>query len=236
MDRQLIITCEHAGNEVPEEYRHLFEHSPETLQTHRAIDIGALELTNTIAKKMEQEAYLHTVTRLLVDLNRSVQSPTLFSEFTKGESLSVREDIFEKYYRPHREKVQEKIEDIISQGKQAIHVGIHTFTPIWNGRKRNVDVGFLYDPTRKEEQHFCQQWRQELSAYSSELRLEMNKPYRGTMDGFTTYLRRNYASDKYIGMEIEVNQRFTDRSLKEEWKKLQAGVSDTLQATLEKLD
>lgn len=236
MDRQLIITCEHAGNQVPQEYRHLFEHSPETLGTHRGIDIGALELTNTIAKKMEQEAYLHTVTRLLVDLNRSVQSPALFSEFTREESLNVREEIFEKYYQPHREKVQEEIEDIIAGGDQAIHLGVHTFTPIWKGREREVDVGFLYDPTREEEQSFCQSWRQELNLRFSGLSLKMNKPYRGTMDGFTTYLRRNYKARNYLGMEIEVNQRFTDRSSKEEWRKLKTDIPVSLQTTLEKLD
>ncbi len=94
---QLIITCEHAGNEVPEEYKHLFRQDPEVLQTHRGIDIGALELTNTLAAKMQKEPYLHTLTRLLVDLNRSVQSPTLFSEYTQEQPLDVREEIFKNY-------------------------------------------------------------------------------------------------------------------------------------------
>lgn len=236
MDRQLVITCEHAGNEVPKEYRHLFKDSPETLGTHRGIDIGALELTNTVAKKMEQEAYLHTVTRLLVDLNRSVQSPTLFSEFTREETLNIREEIFEKYYQPHREKVQEEIEDIIAQGNQALHIGVHTFTPIWKNRKRKVDVGFLFDPRSHQEQDFCWLWRHELKQRSAELLLKMNEPYRGTMDGFTTYLRRNYADENYLGMEIEVNQRFTDPSLKEEWSKLQDHIASSLQATLEKFN
>ncbi len=52
MSNNLIISCEHAGNEVPKEYRHLFEQDPEPLNTHRGVDIGALDLTKTIAKKM----------------------------------------------------------------------------------------------------------------------------------------------------------------------------------------
>ena len=115
MIRRLIISCEHAGNDVPDEYSHLFEHGEDALQTHRGIDIGALELTNSIAQKMKKEAHLHTVTRLLVDLNRSVQSPTLFSEFTRDETIEVREDIFDRYYRPHREKVRSEIEKTIQQ-------------------------------------------------------------------------------------------------------------------------
>lgn len=236
MDRQLIITCEHAGNEVPEEYNHLFQESPEALETHRGIDIGALELTNTIAEKMERKAYLHTVTRLLVDLNRSVQNPTLFSEFTREVSLNVREEIFEKYYQPHREKVQEEIEDIISRGNQAIHVGVHTFTPVWKNQERNVDVGFLFDPRSKQEQDFCWLWRHELKQRSSKLRLKMNEPYRGTMDGFTTYLRRQYKAKNYLGMEIEINQRFAKQSPKEEWHQLQADLAESLQETLQNFE
>jgi hypothetical protein len=34
----------------------------------------------------------------------------------------------------------------------------------------------------------------------------MNYPYRGTSDGFTAALRKRYAEDSYLGLEIEVNQ------------------------------
>ncbi|PAU93507.1 N-formylglutamate amidohydrolase [Aliifodinibius salipaludis] len=232
MGAQLIITCEHAGNEVPEEFRHLFDHGSEILKTHRGIDIGALELTNTISAMLEKEPYLNTVTRLLVDLNRSTQSPNLFSEFTREQPLHVREKIFKEYYQPHRKKIKEKIDQVIINGEQAIHVGIHTFTPVWENEEREVDVGFLFDPRNKAEQHFCYLWRTELSKRSAELRLKMNEPYRGTMDGFTTYLRRQYSDNNYLGLEIEVNQRFSKSSLEEEWQQLQEYIGESLQATV----
>jgi predicted N-formylglutamate amidohydrolase len=233
MGTQLIITCEHAGNEVPEEFQHLFKYNPEVLETHRGIDIGALELTNSISEILKKEPYLNTVTRLLVDLNRSTQSPTLFSEFTREQPLHVREKIFKKYYQPHRKKIEEKISQIIEDGEQAVHVGIHTFTPIWNNEEREVDVGFLFDPRSKAEQHFCYLWRHALYQRSAELRLKMNEPYRGTMDGFTTYLRKQFSGDNYLGLEIEVNQRFTESSLKEEWKQLQKDIGNSLQSTVQ---
>jgi len=235
MDTKLLISCEHAGNEVPEEYTHLFEDDPETLQTHRGIDIGALNLTNTIAQEMGQRPYIHTITRLLVDLNRSVQSPTLFSEFTEEEPISVREDIFKNYYRPHRKKVEKRIEQIIDNGNRALHVGIHTFTPVWNGSARDVDVGFLFDPTRAAEQEFCGYWHQALSEQMPKLRLRMNQPYRGTMDGFTTYLRRNYSDNRYAGMEIEVSQRFPSSEPEKEWNKLQHTIADSLESAVTSL-
>lgn len=235
MSRQLIISCEHAGNDVPEEYRHLFEHDSTPLETHRGIDIGALELTNTIAETMNRKPYLHTVTRLLVDLNRSVQSPTLFSEYTRDEPLSTREDIFERYYRPHREEVEGRVKEVIEDGGQAVHLGVHTFTPIWDNQEREVDVGFLFDPSREAELEFCRHWREELRSCYPGLRLKMNEPYRGTMDGFTTYLRRQYMGKKYMGMEIEVSQRFTHDSYQQEWEELQRCISNTLKTTFEDL-
>lgn len=234
MSKKLIISCEHAGNEVPKEYRHLFEHDSQTLNTHRGVDIGALELTNTIAEKMEQEPYLHTITRLLVDLNRSVQNPALFSEFTRDQSQEVREQIFKNYYQPYRQKVEQKVKDVIDRGEQVVHLGVHTFTPVWNAQERAVEVGFLYDPTRKMELSFCRQWRKLLAEKSPGICLRMNEPYRGTMDGFTTYLRRKYPSDAYVGFELEVSQRFTDVSLEKEWIKLQSDIADTLKCTFER--
>ncbi len=232
----MIISCEHAGNEVPGEYGHLFEHDTEPLHTHRGIDIGALKLTNTIAEEMEQEPFLHTVTRLLVDLNRSVQSPTLFSEFTKEQPLSVKEDIFEKYYRPHRQKVKKRVQQVIDEGKRAIHVGVHTFTPVWEGEERDVDVGFLFDPVRKNGKQFCEIWRKELDQRHEGLRLRMNQPYKGTMDGFITKLRRNYPEEEYIGVEVEVNQRFAHSTGSDVWSRIREQIAISLKSAFKNFE
>ncbi len=37
--------------------------------------------------------------------------------------------------------------------------------------------------------------------------IRRNYPYRGNADGFTTYLRKKYPASKYIGVEIEINQK-----------------------------
>ena len=48
MPRELfpIITCEHAGNEVPARYRDLLRGSEALLQTHRGWDPGALSVAS----------------------------------------------------------------------------------------------------------------------------------------------------------------------------------------------
>jgi hypothetical protein len=47
----------------------------------------------------------------------------------------------------------------------------------------------------------------------------MNYPYQGKADGFTTTLRRKWPADSYVGIEIEVNQKWAqgDRRI---WRRL----------------
>ncbi len=45
----IIITCEHAGNRVPDALRDSFTDTT-ILSTHRAYDIGALQMARILAK------------------------------------------------------------------------------------------------------------------------------------------------------------------------------------------
>jgi hypothetical protein len=46
--------------------------------------------------------------------------------------------------------------------------------------------------------------RQKLPIYH----IELNEPYKGTDDGFTTFLRTRFADARYAGIEIEINQKY----------------------------
>ena len=48
--RSFLITCEHAGNFVPANYRYLFLGNEAVLDTHRGIDIGAGALAENLAE------------------------------------------------------------------------------------------------------------------------------------------------------------------------------------------
>lgn len=235
MDRKLVITCEHAGNKVPEKYRHLFEDKEEVLNTHRGIDIGALELTQTICSTLQKEPHLHKVTRLLIDLNRSLHNPSAFSEFVEHVGEEERQEIIDNYYLPHRQKVKEKFISLISEGYAVFHLSVHTFTPILNEMKRNADIAFLYDPGRTTEKKFCWRWRKKAHQYLPDLKFRMNYPYRGTMDGFNTALKKEFTEDQYWGVELEVNQKFAESKDKERWKNIQNKIALSLKEVLSKM-
>jgi len=233
MYRKLIISCEHAGNEVPASYRYLFEKATDVLQTHRGLDIGALDLTRTLGKILKTDIHVHTVTRLLVDLNRSLSNPEAFSEFTDDMDHRALDKIVEDYYLPHRDNLEQLVKNSVISGKPILHLSVHTFTPIIKGSVRDADVGFLYDPQRTGEKHFCRTWRNELRQKLPDMRYRMNYPYRGTMDGFTTYLRGKFSEEEYLGIELEVNQKFAESGKAKEWRFVQQQVALALKKTID---
>ncbi len=204
---QLIVTCEHAGNEVPDAYRPLFVGHEHLLPTHRGWDPGALLLAHEMAERFDAPLYFDTTTRLLVDLNRSVGTPDLHSEATRQLPLAERRLILEHHYHPHRRRTEGAIHAAVEGGARAIHVASHSFTPELNGQVRTADVGLLYDPARPGEVSFSAAWLAALARSDPGLRLRRNYPYLGTSDGLTMALRRRHPPERYVGIELEVNQR-----------------------------
>ena len=209
MKRQvLLLSCEHGGTRVPASYRHLFRSraAREALGSHRGSDLGALALARSLARSLGAPLHLSTVTRLLVDLNRSLGHPRLYSEFSRTLGQAEREALLDRYYFPYRVGIESWIEDQVRRGHQVVHIGIHSFASDLGGLARNADLGLLYDPSRTSERVFCQTWQAALGALDPLLRVRRNYPYLGKADGLTTHLRASFASRRYLGIELEANQ------------------------------
>lgn len=232
MNKAIIITCEHAGNKVPEHYRYLFKNKEYILETHRGYDIGALELAETCAREMRITPYNHFVSRLIIDLNRSLHNPSAFSEFVHHLDDKEKQSIIKTYYEPHRKEVEQEISNFIGTGGYLLHLGVHTFTPELNGTVRNTDIGLLYDPARPKEKEFCEIWKTLLEE-RSDLKIRFNYPYLGVMDGFSTYLRKQFSSAHYSGIEIEVNQKFPRGNDPDQWEHIQGVIGETLRETFD---
>jgi predicted N-formylglutamate amidohydrolase len=196
---------------VPAEFRHLFDGRHELLQTHRGWDPGALTLAREMAAAFDAPLFFTETTRLLIDANRSLRTPDLHSEITRPLPLAERREIARRYWQPHRERVEGWVRHAVAAGHAVLHVASHSFTPELKGRVRTADVGFLYDPRRPGEADFSRRWLTALQALRPDLRLRRNYPYLGRSDGLTLRLRREHAPERYVGIELEVNQRFVER-------------------------
>lgn len=199
-----IVTCEHAGNRLPSPWCNDLAIPAKILNSHEGIDIGAKVLAKAIASELKSTLFLYEETRLLVEPNRSLHNPSLFSRFTRHLSADQKQQLINGYYLPYRTHVEEAIAIKVKKGFSVTHLSIHSFTPVLDHVARNADIGLLYDPQRPLEVQFCKKWKQ---ALGQEYRVRMNYPYRGTADGFTSYLRKQFPKNGYIGIELEVNQK-----------------------------
>ena len=203
---KLILTCEHAGNDIPQQYSSLFEEAGEQLNSHRGYDPGALDLFLQLKELADFEIY-QTQSRLLVELNRSLHHQQLFSQFTGKLVKSSKTAILEQFYFPYREQVEQEVSNFVKQGERVLHLSVHSFTPVLDGEIRNADVGLLFDPKRREEKEFCRCFKNAIIEQYHNLNIRFNYPYLGTADGFTTFLRKQFPTG-YCGIELEVNQKF----------------------------
>lgn len=202
----LLFTCEHGGNTVPPRYGALFRGLQKRLKTHAGYDIGALALARQLSNSFGAPLVASTVTRLLVDLNRSSHHSRLHVEPVRQSSREVREQILADHYLPYRGEVEELVSKATANGRRVVHISSHSFTPELNGQVRTADVGLLYDPARTGEVHLCGAWKAALHRAQPQLRVRRNYPYRGKDDGFMPYLRSKYRASAYVGIELEVNQ------------------------------
>lgn len=205
--KSVILTCEHATPRVPPELRTIYRGCRDLLNSHRGFDKGAWWVAERLAQRIRSPLYGAKVSRLVIDHNRSLNHPSLHGSAVNQLSLDQRQHLIEQYYLPFRNQVRTAIEHTIATRESPVlHLSIHSFTPVLDGRCRTAEIGLLYDPKRLLEADLCARWRQVLASNKFGWRVRRNYPYAGWTDGHTTALRRQFSGRVYAGVEIEINQ------------------------------
>lgn len=206
----VVLSCEHAGNRIPLAWRQAFAPPADVLQSHRGWDPGALALSRRLRRLLQPEnavplAACHT-TRLLIDPNRSLDNPSLWSPWSRVLPQSLQQAAIRQIWQPHRRRIEAQIDASIARHGGCLHLAIHSFTPIWKGRPRSTRLGLLFDPQRPFEAALCRQWQRALRRRLPGLAIHCNRPYQGRSDGLTTSLRHHFPAQRYLGLEIELAQ------------------------------
>lgn len=217
---KLMLTCEHASNKLPAAFKKFVP--ADVQKTHRAYDIGALQVFRKLVKFAKPEFSCEgKFSRLFVDLNRTITNKSAFSEYYDAFEASDKASAAKekataiRYWMEYRENVEKFVKQNIGKGTEAagnkgaavVHLGIHSFTPALNGMTRNTDIGILYDPARPLERKYAQVIKDEIKRLYPHMKVRFNSPYKGTSDGLTTSLRKKFGPH-YVGIEIEINQKF----------------------------
>jgi predicted N-formylglutamate amidohydrolase len=165
-------------------------------------------MARELASAFDAPIVLSEVSRLLVDLNRSIGHARLHCDVVFNAPAQQKREILERYYVPYRTQAEQHLFKAIQKGSSVVHVSSHSFTPELNGRLRSADIGLLYDPSREGELKLCDWWKRSFANYAPMLKVRRNYPYAGRGDGLTRYFRGRFEPTDYIGIELEINQRF----------------------------
>jgi predicted N-formylglutamate amidohydrolase len=185
-------------------------------------------MARALARAFRAPLVTSTVSRLLIDLNRSIGHPQLLSAATRRAPAKLRAKFVEQYYWPYRVQVERLVRQSVSRGRRVIHISSHSFTPELDGKVRRADVGLLYHPARRGETELCARWKASLAAFAPALRVRRNYPYAGKGDGLASHLRRRFPRGAYVGIELEVNQRIIAAGRR--WTALRGVLIDSLRA------
>jgi predicted N-formylglutamate amidohydrolase len=229
--RCLIFSCEHGGREVPEAYAGLFAGHQALLDSHRGWDPGALQMGQQMAKAFGAPLFASTTTRLLINLNRTIGHRQLHSEMGRGLTRAQRQQVIAEHYRPLRDAVEREVARRVAEKEAVIHIASHSFTPVFGGGVRRADVAWLYDPRRPGEMLLARRWQAALAQRAPGLRLRRNYPYQGRSDGLASQLRKRHSDEAYVGIELEVNQRFVLQG-GVPWESLRSDLVESLEAAL----
>ena len=223
-----LITCEHASNRVPEVLQPLLGSRKRLLDSHRSWDRGALEVAVKIAESTGAKCISAEITRLAVDCNRSEKNRSRFSSFTRKLSPEERAIIDNNYYHLFRNAVERYVLHSLLGNNRVLHFSVHSFTPILHGIKRTADIGLLYDPSRNNERQIAGELKRSIVSAQPSLVVRFNYPYRGISDSTVSWLRGRFSSEKYCGIELEINQRFTRTP--ERWRQLKELLAESAAA------
>ena len=200
-----VLTCEHATNEIPEEFGNLGLDDA-LLEKHIAWDPGARPVAEALARLVDGPLIMPRVSRLVCDCNRphgSVDATPARSEIyeipgNRDLTPEERETRARRFYEPFREAVEDTLRHRLQSGGTAILVTIHSFTPIFKGKERDIQLGILHDADSRLADAML-----DIVEKEAELIVGRNQPY-GPEDGVTHTLRIHALPLGLLNVMIEI--------------------------------
>jgi predicted N-formylglutamate amidohydrolase len=197
-DCPLLFLCDHASNALPEGGLGL---APGLLATHIAYDIGAAAMTRALAEAYGAPAFLGGWSRLLIDLNRGADDPTLVMKLSDGSIIpgNARAGASEvarriaRFHAPYHAAIDTALNRM---GPDAVVISMHSFTPAWKGRPRPWQVGVLYDRDMRLAAPLMAR------LHEAGFVVGDNEPYSGALEGDTLYQHGTLRGLPHVLIEI----------------------------------
>lgn len=196
---EIVLVCEHASAFIPEKFQRLGI-SEDLALSHLAWDPGAGDTAVALAEQLNAVLVRGMASRLVYDCNRPPESPDAIRETgghiaipgNRGLSPFERSERIERYYFPFRQTLADTL---AAHHTAPVLVTVHTFTPVFEGRPRHVEIGIVHDQDSRLADAVLS------VAHGFDIR--RNEPY-GPEDGVTHTLREHGMANGLLNVMIEI--------------------------------
>ena len=209
---KVVLICEHGANLIPRRLGTLGLER-DVLQRHIAWDPGALALARRLAASLDAELYHQRFSRLVYDCNRPPEAesatPSVSEIYSIPGNISIqpheRNARINEIYRPFRDGLSSLIQRRTAAGRATMLVTVHSFTPVYFGKTRNVEIGILHDSDSRMADAMIAQ----ADMLETNYVIRRNEPY-GPADGVTHTLVEHGLANGLPNVMIEVRNDLLD--------------------------
>jgi len=208
----VLLVCEHASRRLPQRFGDLGL-SAEARASHIAWDPGALATAEIMADNLDATLIHQRFSRLIYDCNRPPEAPGAMPETSEvysipgnhGIDVGERKARTEALYLPFHAKIAATIAARQAGGQPTVLVTMHSFTPVYMGQRRDVEIGLLHDADSRLVDTM-------LAQVGDTYTVRRNEPY-GPADGVTHTLVKHALPHGLLNVMIEVrNDLLTDKA------------------------
>jgi predicted N-formylglutamate amidohydrolase len=202
----IVLVCEHAACEIPAELDGLGLDDA-ARRAHVAWDIGAAALARRLSERLEAPLVSGGVSRLVYDCNRPFSAPDCIPEKSELFVIPGNRDLDAAARQARHESIHDPFHRALAEtcssqtrrcGQPITLITVHSFTPVFMGVHRDVEIGFLHhdDPTLAEAALAAE-------AVQGVYRTALNQPYAAS-DRVTYTLARHGEIEGRRAVMIEV--------------------------------
>ena len=149
---EFFLTADHAGRAIPRRLGRLGLPLSE-LERHIAWDIGIAGVTEKLAAALDATAVLQEYSRLVIDCNREPTWATSIPPISELTAIPGNENIppaerearRRAVFLPYHDCIKQLLDRRDAAARRTVLIAMHSFTPMFKGESRNIDVGVLYN-------------------------------------------------------------------------------------------
>ncbi|MEO1918389.1 MAG: N-formylglutamate amidohydrolase [Paracoccaceae bacterium] len=202
----VLLICEHASQYIPASLNNLGL-DDSTANSHVAWDPGALAVAKLLSTTLNACLIYANISRLVYDCNRPPDAPGAMQvkseifpiEGNRNLSDAAKEARISEIYLPFTKAVETQITARSKAGRPTAIVTIHSFTPIYFGETRKVELGLLHDKDSR--------LADAMLALPSSMNVRRNQPY-GPQDGVTHTLQVHALKNGALNVMVEIRNDF----------------------------